>query len=125
MNNVLLIDDDYKFRTLFKRLIERKFFIKVTEAENGKDGLEQLKKGNPNLIFLDIDMPSMNGFEFLKKIREEGNNVPIVVITAHNEKEYVEKTIAYNISGYLLKTGYTSQLADHLEKIFKRFENLS
>lgn len=122
MNNVLLIDDDSKFRTLFKRLIERKFFIKVTEAEDGKAGLELLQKAKPNLIFLDIDMPSIDGFEFLKRIREAGNNIPIVIITAHNEREFVEKIIAYNISGYLLKTEYTSQLADLLEKIFQKFE---
>ncbi|MEG8947718.1 response regulator transcription factor [Rosettibacter firmus] len=123
MNQVLLIDDDSKFRTLFKRLIERKFLIKVTEAEDGNAGLELLYKTSPGLIFLDIDMPGLNGLEFLQKIRETGSNVPIVVITSHNEKEFVEKIIQYNISGYLLKTAYTSQLADHLEKIFQKFGN--
>lgn len=123
MNNILLIDDDNKFRTLFKRLIERKFMIKVTEAEDGKKGLELLEKIKPNLVFLDIDMPNINGLDFLKQINEAKNNIPVVIITSHNEKDFVEKIIAYNIAGYLLKTGYTSLLADHVEKILQRFEH--
>ncbi len=121
MQNVLLIDDDNKFRVLFKRLIERKFMIKVIEAADGNSGMELINKTKPNLIFLDIDMPGTNGFEILQKIKEAGNNIPVVIITSHNEKDYVEKILQYNISGYLLKTGYTSLLADHLEKIFQRF----
>lgn len=123
MNNILLIDDDNNFRILFKRLIERKFLIKVTEAENGTSAIELLKNIKPDLIFLDIDMPNINGFEFLERIREMKMNIPTVIITSHNEREYVEKVIAYNIAGYLLKTGFTSQLAEHVEKIFRRYEH--
>lgn len=129
MHNILLIDNDDKFRTIFKRIIERKFYtpysgkLKVAEADSGVTGIEILKNLEPDIIFLNIDMPSINGFEFLSQIREIKDKVPIVIMTTHNEREFVEKVIAYNINGYLLKTNLTSQLIERIEKIFSQYDH--
>ena len=80
---ICLIEDDDSLRFTIKEILEKQG-IKIIEAENGKLGMKVLEKEEikPDLILLDLMMPVMNGFEFLKKIREtELNSIPILVLT--------------------------------------------
>ncbi|MEW6195266.1 MAG: response regulator [Bacteroidota bacterium] len=122
MNKVLLVEDDKHFRTLVKRLLERKFFSVVTEAEDGVQGLEALKKELPNLVFLDIDMPNMNGIQFLEEARKINRLLPIVMMSNHDESEYVKEAISLGIEEYLVKTPYVTQLGSRIETILKKFD---
>ncbi len=79
----LVIDDLPDNRTLLRRALESEGWT-VTEAENGRVGLDQLGAAKPSLILLDLMMPVMDGFEFLRELRthEHGRGVPVVVVTA-------------------------------------------
>ena len=80
---ICLIEDDDSLRFTIKEILEKQG-VKIIEAENGKLGMKVLEKEEikPDLILLDLMMPVMNGFEFLKKIREtELNSIPILVLT--------------------------------------------
>ncbi len=78
---ILIIDDDKQLRMLLKdRLRAQNYFI--VEAENGKEGLELCKKELPDLILLDLQMPVMDGIEFLKLFNKEKIDTPVVVLTA-------------------------------------------
>src|SRR5690606_22622237 len=76
-------EDDDSARQIMRDMLESEGW-QVHEAINGKDGLEVLEHTLPNLILLDLMMPQMNGFEFLRRLRnhETWQNIPVVVITA-------------------------------------------
>ena len=82
-NNVLLIDDDADGRARIRKALERDGW-RVTEAENGKDGLEQIDAARPGIILLDLTMPVMDGFSFLEAMRSRPDcaAIPVVVLTA-------------------------------------------
>lgn len=122
MNKVLLVEDDKHFRTLVKRLLERKFFSSVTEAEDGIQGIDALKKESPNLVFSDIDMPNMNGIQFLEEARKINRLLPIVLMTNHDESEYVQVALSLGVEDYLVKTPYVTQLGSRIEKILRKFD---
>ena len=120
MKRVLLIEDDKGFRTLLKRLLEKKFDSKVFEADDGASGLISFEKDRPHIVFLDIEMPNMNGVQFLEKIQNRTRQVAVVVMTNHDEKEYVEKIIQMGVDDYLLKTKFVTQLYERIEILLKK-----
>jgi adenylate cyclase len=80
---ILVVDDDAEHRRRLSRMLEGEGW-QVTEAENGRVGLERFAESAPDLIILDLMMPEMDGFEFLSELRGSGAlaDVPVVVITA-------------------------------------------
>jgi PAS domain S-box-containing protein len=80
---VLVIEDDEPTRTMLRRTLARAGW-KVAEAENGRVGLERMRREPPMLVLLDLMMPEMDGFEFLEAIRAEPawRSIPVIVITA-------------------------------------------
>ncbi len=95
----LVIDDDEAARDRMRELLRGESW-EVNEARNGREGLEALGRGLPDLILLDLMMPEMNGFEFLAALRgrEGGEQVPVVVVTAHDltaeEREHLSTHVA-------------------------------
>lgn len=81
--SVLLVEDDAVTREMLRRMLEKEGW-RVTEAENGRVGLERVIEARPELILLDLMMPEMDGFEFISELRQDPDwrNIPIVVITA-------------------------------------------
>ena len=90
---VLVVDDDAEARSLLCRLLEKEGCT-VKEASNGREALEVAKQQVPSIILLDLMMPEMNGFEFVREFRKEEawSGVPIIVLTAMTmeEKEFAE-----------------------------------
>ncbi|NLC27941.1 MAG: response regulator transcription factor, partial [Campylobacteraceae bacterium] len=81
-----------------------RFYVKeVIEAKDGLEALELYKKHEPDAILCDILMPRMNGIEFVTNVREEDHNTPIVMITAHTEKEYLLSAVELHLEHYLVK----------------------
>ena len=79
---VLVVEDDSATRTVLRRALEKEGWA-VTEAQNGREGLEQVARATPSLILLDLMMPEMDGFEFLDGLRARQDLAPpVVVITA-------------------------------------------
>ena len=89
MASVLIVDDEDQIRTLMRTALERAGF-QVREAANGKEGLEQVANNPPTVILLDLMMPEMDGFEFVKELkkRKEWRAIPVLVVTA---KEITEE----------------------------------
>ena len=80
---VLIVEDDAGMREMLRRRLEKEGWT-VIEAENGRAGLEQMEKNQPELILLDLMMPEMDGFQFLDEVRKhEGwRSIPVIVVTA-------------------------------------------
>jgi signal transduction histidine kinase/CheY-like chemotaxis protein len=85
LSSVLVIDDDQPTRALTRVMLEKEGW-NVAEAENGVEALRSMEKEVPSLIFLDLMMPEMNGFEFAAEVRQhpEWRSIPIVVVTAQD-----------------------------------------
>lgn len=94
----------------------------LTEAKNGEEALKALKglKKSPSLILLDLNMPKMNGIEFLTKIKESNElvNVPVIILTSSNCENDIANCYKLGVSGYITKpTKYT----DYLKKMKELF----
>lgn len=102
--NVVLIDDHKMVREGIKQLLEIDGEIKVIGcADDGIEGLKLLDEVKPDVILLDINMPNMNGISFLTKVKQSGIKRKVLVLTIHNEIEYLYKALDNEVDGYVLK----------------------
>ncbi|WP_188051598.1 PAS domain S-box protein [Flavobacterium sp. GP15] len=106
-NITVLIVEDNKVNMLLLKTIIKNLPLKTTvfEAINGKDAVEQIENINPDIVFMDIQMPVMNGYEATKIIRQSKTkaNVPIIAITAGTEREEKDKCIEAGMNDYIPK----------------------
>jgi two-component system sensor histidine kinase BarA len=117
--NILCVDDNEANLKLVAELLAD-YNIKVSLASNGKSAVEICKKNSFDLIFMDIQMPDIDGVEATKKIRKlkDGNKrIPIIALTAHAMKGEKEKLLKQGMDDYLTKP--VSQ--DDLEKMIKKW----
>ncbi|MDR2842289.1 MAG: chemotaxis response regulator protein-glutamate methylesterase [Spirochaetaceae bacterium] len=85
--NVLVVDDSALMRNLISKMIETTPGLKVAEtAMNGKFALEKIPKVNPDVIVLDLEMPEMNGIEFLRERKRMGISIPVIILSSLAEK---------------------------------------
>ena len=82
----------------------------IAEAVDGEDCLDKLLTVTPDVLLLDINMPKMNGLEVLKKLKERKSKVKVLVLTVHNETEYLMKAVEIGINGYVLKDSESAEL---------------
>ncbi|HSR17989.1 MAG TPA: response regulator [Ignavibacteriaceae bacterium] len=112
----LIVDDERLARVELRRLLTPFKEINIVgEAVNTEDALEKITKLNPELIFLDIQMPGKNGFELL----EELDSVPTVVFTTAYD-EYALKAFEYNAMDYLLKPIEPKRLEETIKKLVEK-----
>jgi PAS domain S-box-containing protein len=103
---VLVVEDDEPTRTMLRRTLTRAGWT-VTEAENGRVGLERMRDETPSLVLLDLMMPEMDGFEFLDALRLEpaGRAIPVIVITAKVLTEADRKRLHGGVEAIVQKGG--------------------
>lgn len=82
----------------------RYYFKDVFEASNGEEAYLIYKDKAPNIILSDIHMPILNGIEFIKKVRKKDRLTPVVMITAHTDKEYLLEAVELHMEKYLVKS---------------------
>ncbi|MCI8485364.1 MAG: response regulator transcription factor [Lachnospiraceae bacterium] len=108
---IVIADDHSMIREGLKQLLEMDGDVEVVgEAANGIECLDVLEKIIPQVLLLDINMPNMNGLEVLEKIKENNINVKVIILTVHNEIEYLLKAVEFGINGYILKEADSSEL---------------
>lgn len=102
--SVLYVEDEPSVSEVVKHVLEL-FFKQVYFASNGKEGLELFIKHKKqiDMIFSDIQMPQMNGLEMSRVIKQNDATIPIVIITAHTDKEYFLQSIEVGVDRYLIK----------------------
>ena len=114
MKKVLIIDDENRTRELIARMIDSFGFDVETipEGENVQSAIAAIEKHQPDIVFLDIQMPDGTGFDVIRSI--ENKNFEVIFITAH--EEFAIKAIKFSALDYLLKPVDTSELKAALEK---------
>lgn len=107
----MITDDHSMIREGLKSLLELDGDIKViAEAVDGQDCLTKLETIHPDVLLLDINMPVMNGLEVLKNLKLRNNKVKVLILTVHNEVEYLLKAIEIGVNGYVLKDSESALL---------------
>ena len=82
---VLIVEDEKNIVDILRFNLQREGY-RTVEAYDGADGLDKARKENPDIILLDVMLPKMIGFDVCRTLREEGNNVPVIILTAREEE---------------------------------------
>lgn len=118
--NVLIADDHRMVREGIKQLLELDGDIKVIgEANDGEECLELIDKITPDVVLLDINMPKMNGLQVLQKLRQGRRKQKVLILTIHNEIEYLVKAVEIGVKGYVLKDSELSVLKAAIFTVFE------
>lgn len=112
---VLLVEDEEKVREYIAKSL-RYIVSEVQEASNGKEALKILDIFSPDIIITDLEMPVMNGVEFIKTLRKQNKNICIVVLTAHTANEYLLGLIDAHIEQFIIKPINFEKMITVLEK---------
>ncbi|OGY23856.1 MAG: hypothetical protein A2126_00560 [Candidatus Woykebacteria bacterium GWB1_45_5] len=107
---VLLIEDEKEVAELYRLKLSLDGYD-VSIAESGQEGLNKAFKEGPELIFLDIKMPEMDGFEVLKRLRStpKTKDIPIVILSNFDEQDLIEKGLSLGANEYLIKSQFTPE----------------
>jgi two-component system chemotaxis response regulator CheY len=120
LKKVLVIDDSALIHQMYKMVLMR-YRCDMIDAMNGQEGLDKLAK-NPDasLILLDINMPQMNGLEFIKKVKELGiyDHIPIIIVSTEGKEEDTMRGLALGAKGYVKKPFQPSDLHGLIAKLY-------
>ena len=106
---ILIVDDAEFNRVILKEILGETY--NYLEAENGNQAIQMIGENiGIDLMLLDINMPKMNGLEVLKALKDRKSKVKVLVLTVHNETEYLMKAVDIGINGYVLKESESAEL---------------
>jgi len=127
LNKILIVDDSQLIHSMYRLVLNRYKNCKIVDAMNGLEALDVLSRENDfNLILLDINMPVMNGLQFMEKIKKENiyKHVPIIVISTEGKEEDTLKALQLGATGYVVKPFKPHMLYELIEKILSRKQAL-
>ena len=119
MRKILIAEDNPVNRELLHELLEARGYV-VEEAENGQEALQMIAQSRPDALLLDLNMPVLDGFATVRKIREDTaiSSLPVLAVTAYAMRGDREKTLEAGFDGYLSKPISPSALDAELERIW-------
>ena len=97
--------------------------VVVGEAANGEEALEAVERLGPTLIITDLKMPRMDGIEMLRRLRESGNNVYVIILTAYDSFEYAQSALRLGAVDFLLKPFHDGDLERAVQRLQKRMSS--
>ena len=116
---VMIADDHVLMREGVKQLLEYDGSIKViSEAADGVECLKILETVTPDILLLDINMPNKNGIEVLEDIKNKNIETKILILTVHNEIEYLLRAVDIGVDGYILKDSESAELKKAINYIY-------
>jgi DNA-binding NarL/FixJ family response regulator len=115
---VLLADDHTLVRAGIRALLEKFPGVAVVgEAGDGREVLNLVKAQRPDVVLMDISMPGLNGLEAATRMAREFPEVRVVILSMHNNEEYVWRALKAGVAGYLLKKAATAELETALQRV--------
>jgi two-component system OmpR family response regulator len=119
VTTILIIDDEPGVRDLLQDALGNAGYV-VECATNGADGLDQLRRRSADLCIVDVNMPTMNGYEFLKKLRAHDLKTPVLMLTARDAKDDVERGLREGADDYVRKPFSLEELLLRVAAILRR-----
>lgn len=102
MSRILIVEDEPRLAQFIEKGLNKQGFITLV-ATNGEDALSLTQTEQFDLILLDLGLPIMDGWTFLQHLRNEGNQIPVMIMTALDQREVEDKGESYNIKKYISK----------------------
>jgi two-component system chemotaxis response regulator CheY len=118
----LIVDDFSTMRRIVRGLLKEIGYNNAEEAEDGAVALNMLKNAKFDFIVSDINMPNMNGFDFLKAVRadESLKHIPVLMVTAEARKEDIVRAAQDGAAGYIVKPFTKATLEEKVQKIMQK-----
>ncbi|HTY38356.1 MAG TPA: response regulator [Bacteroidota bacterium] len=118
---ILIVDDLPSNRALLDKIVRSSLSSDTLLASDGGDALAKIALDKPDLILLDVMMPVMNGYTFLKELRanEQWKSIPVIVTTSSGDKAIVREMVALGIAGYLLRPFAARQVVEAIQEALK------
>lgn len=122
MLRVLVVEDEEMIRKGIVLTVDWAALdcVVVGEAANGVEALEAVKRCDPSLIITDLKMPQMDGIEMLEHLRQMGNNVYVIILTAYDSFNYVQTALRLGAVDYLLKPFHDGDLEKAVQRVQQR-----
>jgi two-component system, NarL family, response regulator DegU len=116
---VLIADDHAMVRQGLKTMLELEEDIYVvSQAANGEEAVFRAREQKPDVILMDINMPVLNGLQAIKILKDEDSHYKIIVLTLHQDREYLFKTLQLGCEGYVLKDAESSVLIEAIRNVY-------
>ncbi len=116
--SVLIADDHSMLRQGLKQILELESDIEViAQASNGSEAIQLAKEHRPDVILMDINMPGINGLQAIKQIKDDKLSSRIIVLTIHEDREYLFKTLQMGAEGYVLKDAEPKVLIEAIRNV--------
>ena len=119
--SVLVIDDSKFIRDTVRRILRSIGVSKIRMAPNGMVGLKMVSEDHFDVVLCDLSMEPINGMRFVEFLRKHENaklrDLPVIILTMHNEHEIVKKAIEQGINGYLLKPVSIKSIKERIEQV--------
>ena len=119
MIKVLLADDHSIVRAGLRRIVEESGDMQViAEAADGREAIEKVHKTSPDVAIIDISMPGLDGLEVISQLKLYYPDLPLLILTMHEEGQYVVRAIEAGAMGYITKQSAPEQLVKAIRKVF-------
>ena len=120
MIKILIADDQELIRQSLQIILNNEQDFEVTDAvENGVEVIRSIRKNKPDVILMDIRMPEVDGVVCTQIVKENYDDIKIIILTTFDDDEYVFNALKYGASGYLLKGISMKELSDSIRKVYK------
>lgn len=118
--SILIADDHSMIREGLKQLLElEQNFNVIGFADNGRKAIDKINELHPDILLLDVNMPVLGGIETLAEIRKNNINVKVIMLTIHNEREYLIKAVELGCDGYILKESDSDELKSAIYNVYE------
>lgn len=122
---ILVVDDDRLMLTILVQLIRQEGFNNIDQARDGSEALKKFIVRKPHIVFLDIEMPVLDGIETLRALKEYGTNTQIVMISALPTAARVEASKTGGAAGFLVKPISQKRIADAIHACRRRADRVT
>ena len=122
---ILLVDDHVLVRQGLRGLLEHAGFVVVGEASDGQEALRQIESLRPDILVMDISMPTINGLNAAREIQKTSPMTKTILLTQHDEKQYVSEALEVGVKGYVLKNQAGNDLLQAIKHVARGHVYLS
>lgn len=117
---IILVDDHRILREGIRSLLEEHDDIEVIgEAEDGRSAVKLVGELQPDVVLMDIAMPQLNGLEATRQIKRDNPDVRVLILTVHDNEEYIRQVLATGAMGYVLKYAAASELLSAIRTVYR------
>ncbi|NQZ07875.1 MAG: response regulator [Algicola sp.] len=118
---ILVVDDVSELRAFLTGCLKQLGFLNVSQARDGIDAMQQLRKNPRDIVFLDIEMPKQNGIETLKEIHQYNPDTFVIMLSCHSSLDNVKEAISNGASGFIVKPFSSDKVKESLLHFTKNF----